>query len=560
MDKKFMKIKRFTIPVITLIVMTSQLMGCASVSSNEMLELLEAGESIEIEVAMPSYYEEEQGENILSKWEELGLLENNKDFRVSFDDVTYTHSAGEVGKNGPMYIDLDGNWTNNSTLYYAMMNKTFVEKYWNDATTKDSLREAILETYVDIEESDSEKIRDAVIINAYFNLFNDNAEAYANPNSTLTRGEFLEGLAKADTPVDKSLTASAEMLATIGEETDTVILAELTEADSYLNITDKSLDAVTFHGTISKAEAVYTIVQRYFADEFKATTGKESAYADTKNAGNIALRAGYINEKEGTYPDKWKAYTLSSMLQNPDKGIDEELYKAYVVAKQFSLVEGSDSNWDEAITKAEAIDLIMNAYKAIADRDGYKTDQQDGLNAGEAIGRGDQSEVSSGNGSDAQGTVEDADLVEGTALTQEEIDALKSEATTDEQQKALDAYETITKEGSWTSPNGVTYTKAVGKPDGSWSKMSKAEAEQVLETAAPSSDEYYFAQAELKGKDYVTYDTVTGTIYYDPYEYAEAMEPVREKSRERTGEESIVSEDEIREILGDEAAKELFGI
>ena len=64
MDKKFMKIKKFTIPVMTVIIMTSQLMGCASVSSNEMLELLEAGESVEIEVALPAYYEEEQCKNI----------------------------------------------------------------------------------------------------------------------------------------------------------------------------------------------------------------------------------------------------------------------------------------------------------------------------------------------------------------------------------------------------------------------------------------------------------------------------------------------------------------
>ena len=357
-------------------------MGCASVSSNEMLELLEAGESIEIEVALPAYYEEEQGKNILSEWTELGLLETNKEFRLAFDDATYTHSAGEVGKNGPMYVDLDGNWTNNSTLYYAMMNKTFVEKYWNDNTTKDSLRESLLEAYVDVDENDSEKVRDAVIINAYFNLFNDHEEAYANPNSTLTRGEFLAGLVKADTPVDKELANSPEFLACIGEQTDLTLIAELADNHSYLNSEDKSLDAVTFNGTISKAEAVYTIVQRYFADEFKSVTGKEEAYADTKNAGNIALRAKFINEEEKSYPDKWKS------------GV-------------------TDSNWDEAITKAEAIDLIIKAYEAIAKRDGYATNQQDGLNEGSVVGRGDQSEVNNG---EYNGAGEDVE-VEGALCT-----------------------------------------------------------------------------------------------------------------------------------------------
>ena len=553
-----MKIKKFTIPVMTVIIMTSQLMGCASVSSNEMLELLEAGESIEIEVALPAYYEEEQGKNILSEWTELGSQSNYKEYRLAFDDIFYNYSFDTGMKNGPAYIDLEGNWTNNSTLYYAMLNKVFAEKLASTDAT-DALTEAIQENYVDIEEPSTTEAR-AVAINAYFNLFSDNAEAYANPNSTLTRGEFLAGLAKADTPVNKDLTASAEMLAAVGSETSQVILAELTEADSYLNLADKSLDAVTFNGTISKAEAVYTIVQRYFADEFKATTGKESAYADTKNAGNIASRAGYINEEENKYPDKWKAYTLSSMLQNPDKGMDESFYKSYVVAKQVGLLPDgtTDTCYDEAITKAEAIDLILRAYEAIAERDGYKTTSELGLNEGSVVGRGDQSEVN--NGSDAQGTVEDADLVDGTSLTQEELDKLNAEATTDAQKEALDAYETITKEGSWTDAYGVTYTEVVGKPDGSWRRMTDAEAEKTLETADPVNDiNYFLADAELKGKDWVKYDTVTGKVYYDPYEYAPVLEAKVEEGRRISQVDEDLSAEEVKELLGEERYNELFG-
>ena len=81
--------------------------------------------------------------------------------------------------------------------------------------------------------------------------------------------------------------------------------------------------------------------------------------------------------------------------------------------------------------------------------------------------------------------VEEEAVAEDVPLTQEELDKLNAEATTDDQKKALDAYETITKEGSWTSPNGVTYTEVVGKPDGSWRRMTDAEAEKTLETADP---------------------------------------------------------------------------
>lgn len=205
--------------------------------------------------------------------------------------------------------------------------------------------------------------------------------------------------------------------------------------------------------------------------------------------------------------------------------------------------ESFDKELDEAITKAESIDLILRAYEAIAKRDGYATNQQDGLNEGSVVGRGDQSEV---NSNDAQGTVENADLVEGTALTQEELDKLNAEATTDDQKKALDAYETITKEGSWTSPNGVTYTEVVGKPDGSWRRMTDAEAQKTLETADPVNDiNYFLADAELKGKDWVEYDTVTGKIYYDPYEYAPVLKATVEESRRISEVDEDLSADEV---------------
>ena len=215
-----------------------------------------------------------------------------------------------------------------------------------------------------------------------------------------------------------------------------------------------------------------------------------------------------------------------------------------------------DKELDEAITKAEAIDLILRSYEAIAKRDGYATTTELGLNEGSVVGRGDQSEVS--NGSDAQGKVEDADLVEGTALTQEELDKLNAEATTDDQKKALDAYETITKEGSWTSPNGVTYTEVVGKPDGSFRKMSNAEIEETLATANPKSDDYMIAQAEKEGS-FVYYDTVTKRVYYDPYKLSEDSKPIIQENIERSQGEGDLSAEEVKELLGEERYNELFG-
>lgn len=40
-----------------------------------------------------------------------------------------------------------------------------------------------------------------------------------------------------------------------------------------------------------------------------------------------------------------------------------DLYKAMIIAKQKNLIDGGTSRWDEGLTKAEAIDLLVRAIK-----------------------------------------------------------------------------------------------------------------------------------------------------------------------------------------------------
>ena len=325
---------------------------------------------------------------------------------------------------------------------------------------------------------------------------------------------------------------------------------------------EKTVTAITseqFTTLYENTKTIYTETPELFAEDAEKPNLDLDSVTDSEIPMSEAmiLKDAIQTLVNDNFSDELSKVT-DDMLQNPEKGLDEAFYKAYVVAKQNNLLPSgvTDSNWDEAITKAEAIDLIIKAYEAIAKRDGYATNQQDGLNEGSVVGRGDQSEVNSGN--DAQGTVEDADLVEGTALTQEELDTLKSQATTDAQKEALDAYETITKEGTWTDAYGVTYTEAVGKPDGSFKKMSAAEIEETLATANPKSDDYMIAQAEKEGY-FVYYDTVAKKVYYDPYKLSEDSKPVIQESIERSQGEGELSAEEVKELLGEERYNELFG-
>ena len=58
MAGRFMKVKRIIIPFITLVIMTSQLAGCATMNSDEMLKSMQESPDVSIEYAIPD--EEQQ--------------------------------------------------------------------------------------------------------------------------------------------------------------------------------------------------------------------------------------------------------------------------------------------------------------------------------------------------------------------------------------------------------------------------------------------------------------------------------------------------------------------
>ena len=110
----------------------------------------------------------------------------------------------------------------------------------------------------------------------------------------------------------------------------------------------------------------------------------------------------------------------------------------------------------------------------------------------------------------------DGETVGETALTQEEIDALRASTSDSVFQMALDDYEAIMKNG--VSDDG-TLTNVVGTPgDESWRKMTKAEAEAIL------AERPYDIVALAEASDEPFAGVVDGTVFFDPYAYNERME------------------------------------
>ena len=357
MSGKFMRVKRFIIPTLTAVIIASQLMGCAAMTQSELLQAINNGDQIEIEVIEPGFVEDEQGQETALSWTELASLTTNADLRSGWDDTLGIIRTDE-GKNGVFYVNEAGDNENNNTLKVVMHNRAFVQSLENEDSMK-ALAESSLKNYADIEDNETMK---AVYmgINGYFNLLPDNEPNYANPDSSLMRNEFMAMVYRADTPVQE-ITADENFATAVGNS-DYNIYAQGVNDNAYLSTENKNLDNLTYNGAISRAEAIYLIVNRYFSDDFNSVelNSSKSSLTDATDGGDIATKQKFIENDK--MKDRWRAYELQYAIQNPDDGLPTDLYKALVVANQKGLISAT-TRWDEAITRSEAVELLVTALQ-----------------------------------------------------------------------------------------------------------------------------------------------------------------------------------------------------
>lgn len=396
-------------PVMCAILMLSQLSGCAVVNSKEMLSMINAGETIEIEVAAPSYDVIVRGEQMeYVEWTQLDQLKTfDNGFRQKFDEVfniRLLKEKGLSGKSGCLYVDKEEDRNGNTALQDALRNKIFVTKYWGDESVKSKIADMASEAYKDVGREEADK-RLMASINAYYNLIED----YENPTSfnstqSLSREQFYTLIFKAENGVRK-IEVNESFESAIGGETEYSKFAQEVEDSGFLRAGNKSLDQESYKGSITRAEAVYMVVNRYFMGKFADVKDKDKAFKDNKNAGDLALKLKFKHKdnqsKQVICKDRWQSYTLAYMIQNQKTGMQEELYKAMVVAKDLGLIEEENSRWDEPISKSEAIQLVVNSHLARNSIAGYLSEVEYGeLNL-------DKFKIAKENGNDILGLDED---------------------------------------------------------------------------------------------------------------------------------------------------------
>lgn len=299
-------------------------------------------------------------------WTELGKLTNYEKMRTAVDTIFGNEIVDGV-KYGAFYLDKDEKQCTNNTLSIVLGNQ-FVAEEMKGSALIDSLNSSLDAIYTDLSDSD----RTAAMFNAYFNLLPDSTPNYFNGGDTLSRAEAMALVTRATTPVKSLPAVDGFEDAVTGTDYDQYInYAAQQNANSYINIQDKSLTADNFKGAMSRAEFVYLVMNEVYGTE--NVQGFDTASASLKdctNAGNLSAELKIADA------DRCNAYTISHSLQNVDKGVTEELYKSLVMAVEKGIIT-PETRWNEGITKAEAIEIVVNAFNQYYEDNGYLLNNAD---------------------------------------------------------------------------------------------------------------------------------------------------------------------------------------
>ena len=274
------------------------------------------------------------GSGLTISWTPVGELTDHAELRASIDKYLGVTGEGK-SKQGSLYTNIKGKNDYNNVFSVAM-NNSAVEKALN--TNKNFIANAACNSYTDLDIDDEEKCVN-MALNAYFNLLPDGTEA--NADASLTRAQFMAMVMRADTPVTEIQTDTA-FEKSVGQS-EYNRYAQSVNKDSYLTLNNQ-----LYNSSMTRAEAVYTIVSRYYADSLQNASSSASCYTDAKDGGAVAKSD--------------RASALNNSISNPDSGMDRELYKSLCVAKEKNLLTSARSRWDEAITKNEAIALLRSVY------------------------------------------------------------------------------------------------------------------------------------------------------------------------------------------------------
>ena len=376
-----------TLSAVTLL---STLSGCAVLDKfkkDEAADAIANGQNLPMQNIVSGWTEDH--ERLLGEWDwvQLDQLDTyvRSGFRTEFDRLLYintvTTKSGDT-KQGCIYnINLDGTdiQYGNATMRDAFRNEVFME-YWNDNKVRSDIASIINDAYEDVDPQSATAAIAA--LNAYFNIMQDESEDETyDADRIMSREQLYTMVYRAGYPVKVFDNIDFELAIkgmTYEDDYYAPFVAEIMQ-NGYLDVFNGSLNAENIDKPITKLEALYLVVNTYFKDQVKPVselTGKESVFG-VKNGGDII---GAIGITGSTASKAHQHNLLSYMMANSaEKGIDQTLVPYMQVAQKLGLHEGFSGGIFSPINKHEAMQMLINTYKAENKVYGYLTTDDYGV-------------------------------------------------------------------------------------------------------------------------------------------------------------------------------------
>ena len=362
-----MKYKKITIIMLS-VTLAMSLTGCGSSLKSEMIKAMDNEQEIQLSVEGNL----QEVERVPMEWTELDQLKTFKNIRRTWDDKMQIVTFDMGSKNGVLFVDLDGNWAGNNVLYNVFQNKTFVKDYWSDSSLKGMLSQEAMSQFSDISNESTGLIAS---VNAYFNILPANADGTSGLMNKLSRAEAMSAIYRGDTPVRYG-EINPEYEKTLGSSEYNQFTFDINN-NSYLKYENGGLNYSTYNGAMTRAEAIYILMNRYFAEELAGVSGSGD-FSDCANAGDVAGKQGFKDKHA------WESYELEYCLQNPDKGAPQSLYNSLVLAQSLGII-GSETRWNQAISGGELLNMMIKTYEAVQNKLGFLVNAKIGANAGQSL-------------------------------------------------------------------------------------------------------------------------------------------------------------------------------
>ena len=282
----------------------------------------------------------------LLPWLQLSSLETHPELRTAFEELIGVTTEDDGTKNGVVYTDENGDRNQNNTLFNALGNTSFTINCIRDAEQIKKLEEIANNEYADIEENQGV----SAVINAYFELLPDQEDGQFDGDATISRAQAMTLVMRATTPVNEAQAPEedADFTKAVGETQYTNFAAPMNEY-TYLN-TSTGLNDKTFNTTMSRGEYIYMLTKYIYGDTY-AQRMEEAAKEDESLSTDVKL----TTIKDGG------DISLQDAINNVENGLPTDMYQTLARAVALGFITEDNLNWDEAITKSEAVTLFIDA-------------------------------------------------------------------------------------------------------------------------------------------------------------------------------------------------------